>query len=96
MPRAPELIVGLQRGYRIAWSSMSQIALGEPVVENPGKISGDHISVDYRLVPATLFSSFPLDLRLGAPHILDIAPTVFTYLRVPTPADCDGRTLWPG
>jgi predicted AlkP superfamily phosphohydrolase/phosphomutase len=96
MPRAPELIVGLERGYRIAWSSMSQISLGEPIVANTGKISGDHISVDYRLVPATLFSNIPLGLGQADPHIMDIAPTVLEYLGVPIPDEIDGRSLWSG
>lgn len=96
MHRAPELIVGLRGGYRVAWSSMSWISRGEPLVDNLGKVSGDHISMDYALVPGTLLSNARLDLGRGAPHLVDVAPTVLDYFGLEAPADMDGRSRWPG
>jgi predicted AlkP superfamily phosphohydrolase/phosphomutase len=94
MYRAPELIVGLNSGYRVAFSSMNQITLGEPLTDNDKKISGDHISVDYEIVPGTLLSNVPLKLSSKTPHILDIAPTVMDILGVEIPPDVDGQSLW--
>jgi predicted AlkP superfamily phosphohydrolase/phosphomutase len=94
MNRAPELIVGLQPGYRVAFASLGQISLGDPLEENTKKISGDHISVDYEVVPGTFLSNSTFDLDGRMPHILDIAPTVLEYLGVDIPPDMDGRSLW--
>jgi predicted AlkP superfamily phosphohydrolase/phosphomutase len=95
MDRAPELIVGLRSGYRIAWASISRIALGEPLVDNVGKLSGDHVSVDFKLVPGTLLSNVRLDLTNGQPHIMDIAPTVLDGFGLDVPDAVDGRSRWP-
>jgi len=95
MYRAPDLIVGLYDGYRVSWSSLAQISLGEPVVDNLSKLGGDHISVDHELVPGTLMANVPLNLGDGGPHILDVTPTVLECLGLDAPADLDGRSLWP-
>ena len=93
MNRAPELIVGLQTGYRVSFSSLGTISLGDPIEDNNKKISGDHISVDYALVPGSIFANIPLNLSKGTPHIMDITPTVLEYLGCPVPDDMDGRSL---
>jgi predicted AlkP superfamily phosphohydrolase/phosphomutase len=94
MSNASDLIVGLQPGYRVAFSSIRQITTGEPLRDNNKKISGDHISVDYELVPGTFLSNVPFNLSTGRPHILDIAPTALVYLGLEVPADMDGHSLW--
>ena len=96
MFRAPELIVGLRDGYRVSWTSLGQISLGEPVEDNLSALGGDHISVDYELVPGSLFSNARLDLSGDRPHILDIAPTILTALGLPIPAEMDGRNRLVG
>jgi predicted AlkP superfamily phosphohydrolase/phosphomutase len=94
MNRAPDLIVGLHTGYRVAFSSVRQITLGDPLKDNDKKISGDHVSVDYELVPGTILSNVHFDLSARVPHLLDIAPTVLEYLSLDVPKDMDGRSLW--
>jgi len=94
MNRAPELIVGLHGGYRVAFSSIRQISTRGPLKDNNKKISGDHISVDYELVPGTILSNMRLRKESGYPHLLDIAPTILEFLGVEIPEDMDGSSLW--
>ena len=94
MKRAPELIVGLQSGYRVDFSSMRQISTEGPLKDNDKKISGDHVSVDYKLVPGTFLSNVKFDLKGDLPHLLDIAPTVLEYFGQEIPPEMDGRSLW--
>jgi len=94
MNRAPELIVGLHGGYRVAFSSIRQISTKGPLKDNDKKISGDHISVDYKLVPGTILSNVLFTKESGYPHLLDIAPTILEYLGVEIPSDMDGCSLW--
>jgi len=94
MKRAPDLIVGLHGGYRVAFSSVRQITLGGPLKDNDKKISGDHVSVDYKLVPGTFLSNMKFDLDEHLPHLLDIAPTVLDFFGLDIPSDVDGRSLW--
>jgi predicted AlkP superfamily phosphohydrolase/phosphomutase len=95
MHRAPDLIVGLHDGYRVSWSSLAQISLGEPVVDNLSKLGGDHISVDHELVPGTLMANVRLNVGDSTPHILDVTPTVLDCFGLAAPTDLDGRSLWP-
>jgi predicted AlkP superfamily phosphohydrolase/phosphomutase len=94
MGSAPDLIVGLHRGYRVSWM-MTRISLGRAIVDNTSKLGGDHVSIDHRLVPGTLLSNVPLDLTGRVPHILDLAPTLMQIYDVEVPRDMDGKSLWP-
>jgi predicted AlkP superfamily phosphohydrolase/phosphomutase len=93
MKRTPELIVGLHGGFRVAFSSVRQITLGGPLKDNDKKISGDHVSVDFELVPGTFMSNKPFDFGDGFPHLLDISPTILEFFDLEVPADMDGRSL---
>jgi predicted AlkP superfamily phosphohydrolase/phosphomutase len=92
MYRAPDLIVGMENGYRIGWDSRDQISTQSPLGDNLNKISGDHISMDYKLVPGTLLSNIKLDLSTE-PNIMDVTPTVFEVFGIDIPDDVDGRSL---
>jgi predicted AlkP superfamily phosphohydrolase/phosphomutase len=74
--RAPDLVIGYNRGYR----SSDESALGrvtENALEpNEGKWSGDHC-MDPAHVPGVLFSS--IDLRFPRAALTDMAPTILTY-----------------
>lgn len=91
---APDLIMGLHRGYRVAWGSMRYISLGEPLEDNLVKISSDHISMDYQLVPGVLLSTEKLNVSGRPPCLFDLAPTVLDLFGIDIPADMDGRSLW--
>ena len=91
--RAPDLIVGYNRGYR----SSDQSALGQvgaAVFEaNTDKWSGDHC-VDASLVPGVLMSTAPL-VRDSA-TLLDLAPTILAYFGVAPAGELPGAPLLAG
>jgi len=90
LDEAPDLIVGLRPGYRVAWNTVTG-SVGEQVFsDNTRPWRGDH-SVDPQYVPGVLFC----DRRLEADsyRIVDIAPTVLDLLGVDAPRYMDGRSL---
>jgi predicted AlkP superfamily phosphohydrolase/phosphomutase len=87
----PELLVGYNRGYRCAGSSVLGSA-GEQVLDvNPWAWSGDH-AMAHELVPGTLLSSRPVLKRM--PHILDLPVTILELFGIHRPATMDGRSIF--
>lgn len=88
--RAPDLIIGYNAGYRVAWDA----AVGKcgPAVfsDNRKAWSGDHC-VHPALVPGVLFSN--LKLAGAGANIVDLAPTVLDLFGVERPAYLDGKSL---
>jgi len=101
MDRAADLVVCLNRGYRISW----QTALGgipPKVIEpNLARWSGDHCSVAAPLVPGVLFANRRLPVfdaeaqsrRAPGAHLIDIGVTALDLLGVPADDEMDGRSL---
>jgi len=93
MHRAPDLIVSVNRGYRVSW----QTTLGgipEEVIEpNLERWSGDHCSVAAALVPGVLFAN--RSLRTADAGIADVGATALDLLGVPLTDQMDGRSLAP-
>lgn len=86
---APDLILGLEPGYRIGWQSTLGGFPEAAITPNLDDWSGDHCSMED--TAGVLVS----DLPLAAPAALrDIAPTVLDLLGVPPPPDTDGRSLF--
>jgi predicted AlkP superfamily phosphohydrolase/phosphomutase len=87
---APDLLVNYAPGYRVSW----QTALGgmphELFEDNTRRWSGDHI-IDPQAVPGILF----LNRRVARNHaaIIDMAPTILTYLGVPKHPAMEGKSL---
>ena len=92
--RAPDLIVGYARGFKIS-DSAAMGGVGTRLFEvNHGAWGGDHCG-DHRLVPGVLFSN--RKLRSGSHALTDLAPTILQQLGVPLPAAWKGRSvLAPG
>lgn len=89
--RAPDLIVGYNRGYRSSdESAMGQV--GSVVLEpNTDKWSGDHC-MDPRFVPGALLSTAALsDDDMG---LIDLAPSILDYFGVAPPAAMTGKVIW--
>ncbi len=88
--RAPDLVIGYQRGYRVAWES----ALGQRSQhifrDNLDHWSGDHL-IDAPLVPGVLLCSRPL--RKSNPGLQDLAPTILKQFGVQPPPAMSGRDL---
>lgn len=95
--QAPDVIVGYHAGWRISWEGARGIADRTVFSDNTKAWSGDHC-IDPELVPGVLIANRPLDLpadhaRAGAPHIVDLAPTLLDLFGVAPPRHMDGASL---
>jgi predicted AlkP superfamily phosphohydrolase/phosphomutase len=88
--RAPDIILGFDRGYRISDQSALGIFSREMIMDNMGWWSGDHC-VDPLNVPASFISSFKIQKRV--PDLQDVAPTILKYFGIATPAPMTGKAL---
>jgi len=68
----PDIIVGYNRGYRIAWESTLGGIPKELFIKNDAAWSGDH-QVDYRIVPGVLLTNQKITLDSPALHDLTVA-----------------------
>ena len=84
----PDLIVGYQRGYRVAWETAIGRTTGQVFHANRKAWSGDHC-VDPSLVPGILFCNHPV--RSSNPRLIDVAPTVLDLFGIPVPEYMDGK-----
>jgi predicted AlkP superfamily phosphohydrolase/phosphomutase len=81
--RAPDLIVGYGRGFKVHDLSATG-GVGSTLFSiNRNAWSGDHCG-DRRVVPGILFSSRPLRPDVAA-SLVDLAPTVMGFFGVPAP-----------
>ena len=88
--RAPDLIIGYAKGYRVAWEA----ALGQRSTQvcrgNLDHWNGDHL-IDPQLVPGVLLCSRPIGKT--DPSLQDLAPTILKQFQVPPPPAMTGRNL---
>jgi len=91
LQRAPDLIVGYNRGYRVSWESV----LGKfPKVlfnDNTDKWSGDH-AMAAELVPGVVLAN----KKIKSPHpaLYDIAPTVLSEFGISKKNGMVGKSLF--
>ena len=88
--RAPDIILGFDRGYRISDESALGTLGREMISDNMGWWSGDHC-VDPKKVPASFISSFKI--QRAVPDMQDVAPTILKYFGIATPAQMTGKAL---
>jgi predicted AlkP superfamily phosphohydrolase/phosphomutase len=88
--RAPDIILGFDRGYRISDESALGTLSREMVSDNMGWWSGDHC-VDPKKVPASFIANFKIQNQV--PNIQDVAPTILKYFGIATPAQMTGKAL---
>ena len=91
---APDLVLGLEPGYRIGWQSTLGGMPADAVMPNLDNWSGDHCSM---VETAGVLLS---NRRLGAgdggePALRDVAPTVLALLGLTPPEGMDGVPLLP-
>ena len=89
----PDLIVGLQEGYRISWNCARGKRGDTVTLDNTRSWSGDHC-IDPELVPGVLFSN----LRCAAekPNIIDIAPSILRLFGIDPPGYMTGTDIFGG
>jgi predicted AlkP superfamily phosphohydrolase/phosphomutase len=88
--RAPDIIVGFNRGFRINDNSALGTLSREMISDNMSWWSGDHC-VDPKKVPASFISSFKI--LKSVPDMQDVAPTILKYFGIATPAQMTGKAL---
>ncbi len=89
--RAPDLIIGYNRGYRSSDSS-AMGAVGQEVIErNEGHWNGDHCMYAGH-VPGVLLSTKPLAVKEAS--LVDFAPTVLNYFGITPPEGMKGQLLF--
>jgi len=87
---APDLIVGYNKGYRVAWESAVNKVGGEVFSDNLRLWSGDH-SFTREQVPGIFFCNRKIGEK--EPGLIDIAPTVISAFGIPVPVHIEGRDL---
>jgi len=88
--RAPDIILGFDRGYRIRDDSALGTLSREMISDNMGWWSGDHC-VDPKKVPASFIANFKIQSQV--PNMQDVAPTILKYFGIATPAQMTGKAL---
>jgi predicted AlkP superfamily phosphohydrolase/phosphomutase len=88
--RAPDIILGFDRGYRINENSAIGSLSQGVVSDNLNWWSGDHC-VDPKKVPATFISNFKI--QKSVPDMQDVAPTILKYFGIATPIQMTGKAL---
>jgi predicted AlkP superfamily phosphohydrolase/phosphomutase len=95
---APDLLVNFNPGFRVSWQSAVGGFANSLIEDNLRKWSGDHI-IDPDAVPGILFMNQNCSggtgspARVGAPSIIDLAPTILNHLEVPVPESMEGTNL---
>lgn len=87
---APDLIIGFNPGFRMAWQTAVGGFSKDILMENTKLWTGDHL-IDPRFVPGVLFSNQKLNVANASQ--LDIAPTILNSFGISIPADMDGKSL---
>jgi predicted AlkP superfamily phosphohydrolase/phosphomutase len=91
LERAPDLIVGYNRGYRASWDGATGIVAGPVFTDNKKAWSGDHC-IDPRLVPGVLFCN--RFIREEEPALVDIAPSTLWLFGLKPPDYMDGKVFF--
>ena len=89
--KAPDIIVGFDWEYRIAWESALGDVTPDLLKVSEEKWSGDHCGAT-EIVPAILFAN--KKIRIDEPHLYDLAPTILSEFGIPEPADMIGRNIF--
>ncbi len=87
---APDIIIGFNPGYRMAWETAIGGFSKDALYDNIKKWRGDHL-VDPKFVPGVLFSNVKFSVDTASQ--MDVTPTIYNALGIEIPDDIDGRSL---
>ena len=87
---APDLLVGYEPGYRVAWNCAKGMVGKEVITDNTRPWSGDHC-VDPAVVPGVLMTNVPLPNANA--RLVDLPATILDVFGVAPDAPMQGRSL---
>jgi predicted AlkP superfamily phosphohydrolase/phosphomutase len=90
LDRAPDIVVGCNKGYRVSGSSALGNMNPKIVTDNMDWWSGDHC-MNPMHVPATFISNFKINKKV--PDITDMAPTILKFYGIENPSTMNGKSL---
>ena len=88
--KGPDLLVGLEPGYRFSWQAALGAAPIKLIEDNNSRWSGDHI-FDPSFMSGVLLSNAKVNSR--KPRGIDIAPTILDCLGLTQPDHMTGRSF---
>ena len=88
--RAPDLVIGYNRGYRSSDDSALGTVTSDVITPNLGKWTGDHC-IDHRWVPGILVTN--RRVTIDDPSLIDMPVTILSEFGVPAPAAMKGRNV---
>jgi predicted AlkP superfamily phosphohydrolase/phosphomutase len=88
--RAPDLVIGYNRGYRSSDDSALGTVTSDVITPNLGKWTGDHC-IDHRWVPGVLLTN--RRLTIDDPSLLDMPVTILAEFGVAAPPAMKGRNV---
>jgi len=92
-PDGPDLVVGLEAGYRAEKTNVIGAAPADVVTDNLSPWAGDHLT-DASVVPGVFAANRPLaSPQPGRPRNIDVAPSILATLGVDVPPAMDGQPL---
>lgn len=89
--KAPDIIVGYNRGYRCGWESALLSFPKEVIKDNTNAWSGDHC-VSPNVVPAIFLSN--KKSKIINPKLEDLAPTILQEFGIKVPNNMNGRPVF--
>jgi predicted AlkP superfamily phosphohydrolase/phosphomutase len=89
--KAPDIIVGYNRGYRTSWSAPLGRITKEVFGDNMDRWSGDHC-MDPAVCPGILFSSEKI--QADSPALFDLTPTILAIFGIQKPEDMVGKKIF--
>jgi predicted AlkP superfamily phosphohydrolase/phosphomutase len=89
--RAPDIVLGFNRGYRISFKSPLGRVPREIMEENTGKWSGDHMGAA-EIMPGILVANEPI--RAENPALQDVTATILDAFGIDRPEEMTGRTVF--
>jgi len=90
LDRAPDIIVGFNRGYRTSGDSAIGGMHPDVLADNMDWWAGDHCMNPLH-VPATLTANFKIDKKI--PDMIDMAPTILKHFGIENPSTMTGKSL---
>ena len=87
---SPDLLVNFAPGYRVSWHTALGNFANSLLEDNQRRWSGDHI-INPESVPGILFMN--RKAQNPQPSIVDLAPTILSYLGVSVPDSMEGKSV---